>query len=699
MDGGTTTTAGPAQRVRPPWLDDLHTLYLGRIAREFILHFNLTDLIIDLDGRRELGRGRYERYGSIVPPATGPLPTLQEYLRTFLFGTLGCCAVYTYSLADGLGAEDGPRAPAGQQPPPAASQRIRDAVKELGLTPARGGQTARGPNQPEQLPDGLSETFKLLSHLLRRGGQGQQGEPREAPIGVVIDYAEKLIPYDLEEGRGDREQLQAMEVVQRWALDPAIRWSNNVIVLLTGNLGQVPKSLYAEGSGCRALRVPLPTKDEREAFIRFKRTRETREFAELAPEDFGATLDAQVRALAHVTQGMRLIDIDNVSRRVMVEQGKPDGPGGPLDLSRGVLRGADVQLAKGDVIETQSAGLLEVVNPVRGFDHIGGLQKVKDYLTERTTYMRSGEHSPLVPSGLLLAGPPGTGKTIIAEALAHESKFNLVKMRSIQDRWVGSSERNLEMVLGLLDDLHPVVVFVDEVDQAMGQRSTGQNLDSGVGARMFGRILEAMSRPEGRGRILWVAATNRADLLDDALLRRFDRVIPLLTPDAVESCQIFATMPRTIASHGGQSAALEYGGELAATPSPGEQNPFIGVATQTAELGLTGAGIETVVRRAIELAYEEAIAGAREDGRTEPGLPTIHPHHLVEALRDYKANHSRETYDYQSLLAIQACNFESVIPDLPDRLPYSRIKGSDGSIDPQLLKQEIRQLELEMRRP
>ena len=674
-----------AQRVPPPWLDDLHTLYLGRIAREFILHFNLTDLIVDLDGRRDLGRGLYERRGSVVPPPTGTLLTLRDYLRAFLFTSLGCDAVYTYSLADGLSAEDAPRP--GQQSGGGAWLRFRQAVETLGLAPARGG-AGRGTGRPEQLPDGLPDTLKLLGHLLRR----------EPPIAVVLDYAEKLIPYDLEEGRGDREQLQAMEVFQRWALDPAIRRSSNVILLLTGNLGQVPKSLHAEGSGCRTIRVPLPTQAEREAFIRFKRTRDSREFAELAPADFGAGLDEQVHRLARATQGMRLIDIDNVSRRVMVEQGKPDGPGGRLDLSRGVLRGEDVQRAKGDVIEAQSAGLLEVVPPVRGFDHIGGLETVKRYLKERTKHMLSGRHSPLVPSGLLLAGPPGTGKTIIAEALANESKFNLVKMRRIQDRWVGSSERNLEMVLELLDDLHPVVVFVDEVDQAMGRRDTGQSLDSGVGARMFGRILEAMSSPDSRGKILWVAATNRADLLDDALLRRFDRVIPLLTPDVDESCHIFAAMPRTIASHSGQDMALSYGGDLAPPAAPAGPSPFQGVATRTAELGLTGAGIEIVVRRAIELAYEEAVAHAEADGGREPSLPTIHSRHLLGALDDFKTNHSRDSYDYQSLLAIRACNFRSVIPELPDRPPYSEVKAPDGLIDPEALNREIARIEEGRRR-
>src|SRR5437588_12150237 len=85
---------------------------------------------------------------------------------------------------------------------------------------------------------------------------------QEAPIAVILDYAEKLIPYHLGEGQGDREQLQALEVVQRWALDPLIRQTNNIIILLTTNIGQIPPNVFAEGSGCRAIRVPLPDEYE-----------------------------------------------------------------------------------------------------------------------------------------------------------------------------------------------------------------------------------------------------------------------------------------------------------------------------------------------------------------------------------------------------------------------------------------------------
>src|SRR5258708_10596847 len=110
--------------------------------------------------------------------------------------------------------------------------------------------------------------------------------------------------------------------------------------------------------------------------------------------------------------------------------------------------------------------------------------------------MKQRSQSPLVPNGLLLAGPPGTGKTIIAEALARESGFNLVKMRNIQDKWIGSSERNLGLVTNLLKDLHPSIVFADEIDQALVRRDNGQSGGGCGGRAHYAASSAASATPE-----------------------------------------------------------------------------------------------------------------------------------------------------------------------------------------------------------
>ena len=695
----------PPKRVRPGWIEDLITFYRGRITRQFVLHFNITDYIIDLSQKLEQDNGTYLRTGQVID-AMGQVQTMREYLHQFLFNVLSCQSIYTYSLASGLIANDagsdGVGAALEREMRGPGMQRIYEISRSM-FPPARRrtGQPQEG--QEVDLPVEISQNFKLLGHVLRQRHYDESApgpSKPDKPIAVILDYAEKLIPFHLGEGQGDREQLQALEVIQRWALDPLIRQTYNIIILLTTNLGQIPPSVYAEGSGCRAIRVPLPDEYEREAFICFKMTIARPTLAPLHPADFGTTQAEQAHLLARATQGMRLSDIDNVSRRAVAEfvKRKEDNPDSPE--SAPILKIADVQRVKAEVIQAQSAELLEIVPPTRGFNDIGGLENLKQYLRKRTKLMLHSQHLPLVPSGLLLAGPPGTGKTIVAEALAFESGFNLVKMRSIQDKWVGSSERNLEMVMSLLKDLHPVVVFVDEIDQAMVRRDTGRSGDSGVGARMFARILEEMSNASNRGRILWVAATNRADIIDDALLRRFDRVVPLLVPDITESCRILATVLSTIVKQSEGSVNVTYGGDLAqsnnkdpdgrSNPTAADLKKFQPVATLTSERGLTGASIEIIVRRAVEIAYEEMIDAPATDGNQSP---VVESRHLLQAVRDFKPNHNRTSYDYQSLLAIRACNFYSVIPTLPKSGVYERIQNPDGTINIQKLEEELRLIE------
>jgi SpoVK/Ycf46/Vps4 family AAA+-type ATPase len=720
-----TLEARPMLVVRPQWANEIHTFHLGRIARQFILHFNINDLVIDMNFKQESVNGDYKRGGEVVGNFSLPL-TMREYLHDFLFGELKCQGIYTYSLAGGLIADDPVRssigAPLGQELRGPTMQRLFDTTERLRLNSSkqkRGGNPAEG--QEVNLPDNMANTFKLLGHILRQsydergeaippevmerllsGSQfSSPNDPKETPIAVILDYAEKLVPYHLGEGQGEREQLQALEVVQRWALDPLIRKTKNIILLLTTNIGLIPPSVFAEGSGCRAIRVPLPDEGERNAFIRFLMTRARQKLTPLAPNDFGMTATAQSYQLARATQGMRLMDIDNISRRIFVEfHRRYASNGAQQSNSSPIITAREVQRAKSDAIEAQSAELLEVVRPERGFNEIGGLDSLKNYLRKRTALMRQRSRSPLVPNGLLLAGPPGTGKTIIAEALAFESGFNLVKMRKIQDKWIGSSERNLDLVINLLKDLHPVIVFVDEIDQAMVRRDTGQSGDSGVGARMFARILEEMSNPENRGNILWVAATNRADLIDAALLRRFDRVIPLLTPDVHESCRIFAAMLNTISKQSGDNIQVAYGGDLQQSghkdeqgrpePTPDDLEKFRQVAEKTAEVGITGAGIEIIVRRAIEMACEDMLDAQLTQSST---VPLVELQHLLRAFDDFKPNYDRLTYDYQSLLALRACNFYSVVPPLPASGVYADIRNGDGRIDSQKLEAAIWSIE------
>ena len=133
-----------------------------------------------------------------------------------------------------------------------------------------------------------------------------------------------------------------------------------------------------------------------------------------------------------------------------------------------------------------------------------------------------------MPMGYLLCGPVGTGKTYMVECLAGEAGVPVVKFKNFRDKWVGSTEGNLEKIFSLLHALGRCVVFVDEADQALGKRDSGSG-DSGVSGRVYSMMAKEMSNRDNRGRILWILASSRPDLIEVDLKRpgRVDVKIPL----------------------------------------------------------------------------------------------------------------------------------------------------------------------------
>jgi SpoVK/Ycf46/Vps4 family AAA+-type ATPase len=133
--------------------------------------------------------------------------------------------------------------------------------------------------------------------------------------------------------------------------------------------------------------------------------------------------------------------------------------------------------------------------------------------------------------GYLIAGRIGTGKTFIVQCWAGELGIPCVVFKNFRDRWVGATESNLEKIFAILRALGQVVVFVDEADQAAGKREGGDG-DSGLSGRVYAMLAKEMSDTRNRGRIVWVFATSRPDLLEVDLKRqgRLDVHIPLFAP-------------------------------------------------------------------------------------------------------------------------------------------------------------------------
>ncbi|NOZ81304.1 MAG: CDC48 family AAA ATPase [DPANN group archaeon] len=180
------------------------------------------------------------------------------------------------------------------------------------------------------------------------------------------------------------------------------------------------------------------------------------------------------------------------------------------------------------------------------WDMIGGLADVKQSLMEAVEWPISNPEAftrmgVTPPKGILLYGPPGTGKTLLAKAVANESEANfiLVKGPELISKWVGESEKGIRKIFDKARQASPAIVFFDEIDSIAARR--GMEGDNRVGERVVNQLLTEMDGLTEMNDIVVLAATNRPDILDTALLRpgRFDRIIMCTVPDAVARKKIF----------------------------------------------------------------------------------------------------------------------------------------------------------------
>lgn len=344
-----------------------------------------------------------------------------------------------------------------------------------------------------------------------------------------------------------------------------------------------------------------------------------------------------------------------------------------------------------DSPSTRSAAsmLFESVDPSYDFDGIGGQETIKSYLIERVALIRKQASSVLVPSVLLFVGPAGTGKLQLCDALAHESGFRYVRIRLTGGMPIEHMESDLERSIARLKSYAPVIVLVPAVDQVMGSMTSEPS--TSAMPRIFARLLEVISDNRNRGRILWLMTSDRPDLLDDALLRRFDRVIPILPPDIRSACAILAVMPRSIGRRSRGTIRFTYSPSIGldgAYQLMGSYEAFKPIGTEMVKRGYTGDDIAKVVQQAVE----HASARANTTAAIPSGEIVVDLTDLWDSMNDYKTHQPISNVDVQSLFALRVSNSHSLIPPLPERDEYRSICDETGHIDSARLDQAIRYL-------
>ncbi len=190
---------------------------------------------------------------------------------------------------------------------------------------------------------------------------------------------------------------------------------------------------------------------------------------------------------------------------------------------------------------------VQVQVPNVSWDDVGGLMELKEELREAVEWpLKYKEAFDFVnveaPKGILLHGPPGTGKTLIAKALAKmtESNFISIKGPELLSKWVGESEKGVREIFRKARQVAPCIIFLDEIDALVPRRGSGGS-ESHVTQNVVSQILTEIDGLEELHNVLIIGATNRLDIVDEALLRpgRFDRIIEVPNPDSKGREQIF----------------------------------------------------------------------------------------------------------------------------------------------------------------
>jgi hypothetical protein len=389
-----------------------------------------------------------------------------------------------------------------------------------GLVIERGGDIVakwKGAELTQQMREPLQAVQWIGRYLRYLGNLRTIGSTEKTPnVAVIVRSVDHIAPAD---GAGF-EHGSITSMLRAWSCDSPFVELPFTSLLIADNLNDV-EPLIASTPHTVRTRVPLPDAAALEQALAILRKQSPKAFAP----------DANLPQIAGMLAGVTVSSLDSLTR-IRHHENKP-------------LVDADLSRLKKELVERDSAGLVEFIEGKRTLDDYHGQQALKTWLRQDIALWRAGDLKAL-PMGYLLCGPVGTGKTFLVECLAGEAGVPVVKLKNFRDRWVGSSEGNLEKIFRLIRALGRCMVFIDEADQTLGKRDTGAN-DSGLSGRIYSMIAQEMSDSGNRGRVLWLLASSRPDLIEVDLKRpgRIDVKVPLLpTSTPAESAQLVGTLAK-----------------------------------------------------------------------------------------------------------------------------------------------------------
>src|SRR5512136_788965 len=387
-------------------------------------------------------------------------------------------------------------------------------------------------NGPEIMSKFYGESEARLREIFQ---QAQQN----APSIIFVDELDAIAP-KREEVTGEVERRV---VAQLLALMDGLSGRGNVIVIgATNRPGALDPALRRPGRFDREIEIGVPDKKGRY------------EILQIHTRGMPLAEDVDLKKLSEMTHGYTGADLSALGRETAMKALRRYLPQINLEEERippAVLEKMEVRMddfvnAYKEVTPTAMREVYIEVTTVH-WDDAGGLEDVKAHLKEAVEWpMKNPEMFSRLgikpPKGILLYGPPGCGKTLLARAVATESEANFISIKGpeVFSKWVGESEKAIREVFRKAGMAAPAVVFLDEIDSLTSKRGMGMS-DSGVSERVISQLLTEMDGITTLQDIVVIAATNRPDMVDSAVLRpgRFDRLIYVPEPDEKSRLQIF----------------------------------------------------------------------------------------------------------------------------------------------------------------
>ena len=432
-------------------------------------------------------------------------------------------------------------------------------------------------NGPEIMSKYVGETEENLRKIFEEAEEN-------APSIIFIDEIDAIAP-KRDEASGEVERRL---VAQLLTLMDGLKGRGQVVVIgATNRPNALDPALRRPGRFDREIVIGVPDREGR------------KEILQIHTRNMPLAEDVDLDYLADVTHGFVGADLAALCKEAAMRALRRVLPSIDLEaeeIPKEVLDNLKVTMDdfKEALKDVEPSAMREVLVEVPNvkWEDIGGLEEVKQELREAVEWpLKAKEVFEKIgvrpPKGVLLFGPPGTGKTLLAKAVANESGANFISVKGpeIFSKWVGESEKAIREIFRKARQSAPCIIFFDEIDAIAPKR--GRDLSSAVTDKVVNQLLTELDGMEEPKDVVVIAATNRPDIIDPALLRpgRLDRVILVPVPDEKARLDIFKIHTRGM--NLAEDVSLE---ELAKKTE-----------------GYTGADIEALCREAAMLAVRESI--------------------------------------------------------------------------------------------